>query len=98
MTGLPELNFPAFFEAEKRLREVGFEVINPADRAGRTKGKSWDWYLRQCIKDMLEAEGLAMLPQWYGSKGANLEHHLAAELNMPIRTVEEWLESWAAVL
>jgi hypothetical protein len=30
MRGYPEFNFPAFFEAEKKLQTLGFDVINPA--------------------------------------------------------------------
>lgn len=33
MSGYPEFNFPAFFEAEKYLREGGWEVINPAAKS-----------------------------------------------------------------
>ena len=29
MTGLPELNFPAFRVEAARLRALGFEVVNP---------------------------------------------------------------------
>ena len=31
MTGLPELNFPAFHAEAARLRAFGYEVINPAE-------------------------------------------------------------------
>lgn len=30
MRGVPQFNFPAFFEAEQRLRDLGHTVINPA--------------------------------------------------------------------
>lgn len=91
MTGLPGLNFRAFFEADKRLRDRGFEILNPADRAGRTEGKPWAWYLRHCLKDVADADGLALLAGWRGSKGARLEYHVALELGMPARPVEAWL-------
>jgi len=31
MSGYPQFNFPAFFEAAKVLRELGFEVVSPAE-------------------------------------------------------------------
>ena len=34
MTGLPDFNFPAFHAAAARLREAGWEVMNPAENFG----------------------------------------------------------------
>jgi hypothetical protein len=31
MSGYPQFNFPAFFEAAAELREIGFEVVSPAE-------------------------------------------------------------------
>ena len=37
MTGLPEFNYPAFHEAARRWRAIGWDVINPAEHfEGRT--------------------------------------------------------------
>lgn len=92
MSGLPGLNFDAFFEADKLLREAGYEVLNPADRAGRTPDMPWDWYLRRCIKDAVDADGLALLPDWQRSRGATLEWTVATKLHMPVMTVHDWLD------
>lgn len=40
MRGIPEYNFPAFFEAERQLRQLGFVVENPA-RVDAEAGMQW---------------------------------------------------------
>lgn len=32
MSGIPEFNFPAFYEAEEYLRSLGYDVFNPATK------------------------------------------------------------------
>jgi hypothetical protein len=31
MTNLPQMNFPAFYAAAKNLREMGYDVVSPAE-------------------------------------------------------------------
>lgn len=38
MRGLPEFNFPAFFEKEAHLRRIGYQVFNPARRDNEVHG------------------------------------------------------------
>lgn len=38
MRGIPEFNFPAFFAAEEKLRELGYAVFNPAARDNARHG------------------------------------------------------------
>lgn len=88
MTGLPEFNFPAFHAAARKLRELGYEVANPAEINSETGG-DWHYYLRADIKALCDCDTLALLPGWEGSKGAHLELHVAHRLGMEVMAVEK---------
>lgn len=81
MTGLPELNFPAFHAQAARLRGLGYEVVNPAEIS---KGAHAEWAvcLRADIAQLITCDGIALLPGWQQSRGARLEHHIALHLRM----------------
>lgn len=81
MTGLPDHNFPAFFEAEEQIRADGHDVLNPA-RHGVVPILTWSDYMRMGIQDLLRCDAIFMLPGWVGSKGASLELHIAQQLGM----------------
>lgn len=87
MTGLPELNFPAFHAAAKRLRDQGAIPVNPADH-GLVEGAQWADYLRYDLAMVATCERLLLLPGWSRSKGARLELHNARELGMPVDFAE----------
>lgn len=97
MTGLPDFNYPAFFEAEDQLRALGYTPLNPGRNDGKTleeairysgtpeyPSHSWEYYLRRDIPKVVSADGLVMLPGWQQSRGANLEVHIATSLSMPL--------------
>lgn len=88
MTGLPDLNFPAFHAAAARLRARGLEVVNPAE-INPESGMSWEACMRADIKALCDCEALAMLPGWERSKGAHLEVHIAHRLGMQIRALAD---------
>ncbi|MFF9565762.1 DUF4406 domain-containing protein [Leifsonia sp. NPDC014704] len=99
MTGYPDANYPAFNAAEEALRRAGFEVLNPtlgeiAPPAEDTK--PWDWYMRRGLRQVLEADGVALLKGWRDSRGAALETHVARELGMPVGTLFDWLSGGVA--
>lgn len=94
MTGYPDFNYPAFNEAAERLREAGYEVLNPVDNEAENDTgapQAWGWYLRRALKQVVDAEGVALLPGSQNSRGARLEKHVAEGLGMPVHSVEEWL-------
>lgn len=96
MTGLPQLNYPAFMAWEESMRNVGYEVLNPArvdEQFPKRDGESreWGWYMRKTIAMLMEADGIALLPGWRRSRGARLERDLALRLEMPCALVEVWV-------
>ena len=90
MTSYPLFNFPAFNEAEKKLRAAGFEVENPASK-GIVDG--WDWvdYLKFDLTQLFRCDAVATLEGWVESRGAWLEVSTARALGMSIRPVDDWI-------
>jgi len=88
MSGLPELNFPAFHAEAARLRALGHTAINPAE-INPDKAMSWSDCMRTDIAALVTCDSIHLLPGWGQSKGAALEHHIAERLGM---TVVEVLE------
>ena len=81
MTGLPDLNFPAFHAEAARLRALGYEVSNPAEiNPDPTAG--WEACMRADIAELVKCDGVALLPGWERSRGASLEAHIAHSLGM----------------
>lgn len=90
MTGMPDMNMPAFNAAEDRLVEAGFDVESPSSIKLRD-GASYEDYLRAALQMMLMCDGLAMLPGWRKSKGARIEYQVAKALGWPVHSVDGWL-------
>lgn len=91
MSGLPDFNYPAFFAAEKALREAGYQPINPARSEGRDGCKTWQDYMRAALRDVADADGVALLPGWHNSRGAAAERVIAERIDLDVRTLDEWL-------
>lgn len=102
MTGLPNWNFPAFFEAETQLEVLGHQAVNPAHNDGATVQEAlesagspeapnnpWRWYMRRDLPQVLEVDALCVLPGWQKSKGASLEVHVAKAIGLPIYVLKE---------
>lgn len=83
MTGLPDLNYPAFHAEAARLRGLGHHVENPAENPAPACG-SWQAYMRMAISQLITCDSLVLLPGWQGSKGAMLEACIATELGMSV--------------
>lgn len=89
MSGYPDHNFPAFKEWAWKLRGMGYYVTDPSDWE-IDPDESWEECLRRDLRDMLRCDALALLHDWKRSRGACLEVHVARELGMECKAVEEW--------
>lgn len=77
-----------FHDAARRLRDAGFEVLNPAE-SEPAPDSSWEDRLAGALAVLLRADAVAVLPGSGNGRGIMLR--LAADLAKPIRTVPGWL-------
>ena len=85
MTGLPDLNYPAFEAAAERLRSQGVQVISPHEITPPGAGPwSWAQHMRVDLAALLTADVIVMLPGWEGSRGARLEKAVAEALGLVV--------------
>lgn len=88
MTGLPDLNYPAFNETASELRRLGHTVLNPADNvicADTPKDKIWLAFMRLSLPQVAQCEIIYKLAGWENSKGASIEVQLAIDIGIPTR-------------
>lgn len=91
MTGYADWNKPAFAAESARLRAMGFEVVNPAEL---NEGSDGDWLacMRVDIRELVNCDGIALLPGWEKSKGASIEEHIGRMLGFRIFRAEHIID------
>jgi len=101
MSGMEDFNFPAFFEAERELEKLGYDVINPAHNDGATVQEAlqsagtpespnnlWSYYMKRDLPHVMDVDMLCLLPGWEKSKGATLEVTVAKALGLPLMVLK----------
>lgn len=83
MAGIPELNYPAFNRAAKHIRNMGYQVENPASNL-EPECESWEGYMRLAIAQLMRCHILVRLPGWESSRGASVENDLAQLLGFKV--------------
>lgn len=86
ITGMPELNKPAFMIAEKALKDAGYIVLNPACLP---EGLPPEKYMPICLSMVEAADCVYMLKGWKTSRGASIEHNFATYQGKKIYFEEE---------
>lgn len=72
-----------FATAEAMLKTAGHEPINPIVEVNDPNAE-WNAAMRTCIRSLMTADAILLLPCWSDSPGAILEYKLAARLAMPM--------------
>ena len=84
ITGLPfDKVEKAFNDAEIRLQEEGYEVVNPLEN-GLPRDSKWREHMKADIKLLMECDSIYMLKNWTASKGARIEYQIALLLEYDI--------------
>lgn len=83
MTGMPDLNWPAFNDQATRLRAMGYQVVSPAE-INTDPSADWHQCLRNDLRALLDCDAMALLDGWQRSAGAHLEMHVAHRVGIEI--------------
>lgn len=92
MTGIEDLNFPKFHALTASLRELGFDIVNPAEVNAGTKAE-WRDCMKADIREMMTCDGVAAMRGWSNSRGASIEVNLARSLGMTVLDAETLSQS-----
>ena len=77
-----------FYEAQKKLEEGGFIVLNPALLP--SEGFTYEAYIRMSSAMLDECEAACFLPDWIDSNGAIAEYQKATENGKRVFMFEVW--------
>lgn len=88
MTGLPLFNFPAFTEEAAKLRDMGFDVVNPAEINPDTT-MPWHLCMRADIRALCDCDAVALMTGWHRSQGAALELHVAQRMGLDVAHTDQ---------
>lgn len=72
-----------FKQAENKLKNKGFEVVNPMT-LNHEHDKSWHSYMKEDVKALCDCSHIFMLSNWTDSKGAIIEHTIAMYLGLKV--------------
>ena len=74
-----------FKAAEQRMREDGYDVINPAAiSALLPKGMPWSAYMEVMLPLMKYCDAIYLLKGWHQSSGARIELEYAIKLGLDV--------------
>lgn len=97
VTGREDNNIAVFSAVRIALSSIGCEVSIPHDIV--PNDAEWVDAMRLSINDLTSYvdgkplyDGVALLSDWYDSRGAMLEASVARAIGLPVMTAGEWIE------
>jgi hypothetical protein len=91
MTGHLDFNYHAFHYAAADLRAAGYTVLNPAENPKPNPNPTWQDWMRVALGQLIQADAIALLHGWAGSRGARVERELGMRLELDVRPIMHWL-------
>lgn len=104
MSGIPGFNKPAFDEAERQLRDAGYNVINPftlnkdiplefdpEKGPWRVTNECYEKLIMNDLHAISHCDGVALLDDWVRSIGARREVTYAEGRPIPCKATHQWI-------
>ena len=93
ITGLPDLNKPAFASACRRLKEAGYSPVNPHDICQDIPADApHHVFMERCLSVLPECDAIVVLPGSLDSAGTKIEHAFCKAHHIPLISID-WLET-----
>lgn len=91
ITNLPNNNRGAFRTARRDVEKLGYSTIMPHDLflGYDTSDYTHSDYMRRCIRALMHAKILVLLPGWELSEGAQIEIQIAGLIGIPKVVIHE---------
>ena len=83
ITGMEEEAKVLFQQAENLLKEKGYTPINPFKLDHSHHDKSWESYMKVCLKALMDCDMIYPLDNHMHSRGAREEVSIARTLKIP---------------
>lgn len=74
----------AFAEIERKLEKMNYIVVNPLKNIMNNHEKTYQEYMKQDLKDLLDCNYIYFMKKWEFSPGCNLEMRVANSCGIKI--------------